>query len=315
MFTVTQKIETGFSKIILTDKKGKCSAEILPECGAILNAFTILNNDNTINIIEGYKNQDDFNENCESKGFRSAKLSPFVCRLKNGTYFFKKNEYKVNGFYLDKHALHGLIYRKIFSIVKTKKLKNSAWVLLRYKYRADDNGYPFPFNCDLKYTLKKNNRLIITTTISNKGKSKIPVSDGWHPYFTLGRCINDLAMQMYVSGKLVFDNELLPTGKTESFKQFEKPTPIGETVFDNCFIVKKGAKTALQLTNVENGITLKIKPHSAYPYLQIYTPPQRQSIAIENLSSAPDAFNNKMGLVVLDKNKSKKFITEYIVNV
>ena len=61
MFTVTQKMETGFSKIIHTDKKGKCSAEILPECGALLNAFTILNNDNTINIIEGYKNQDDFN--------------------------------------------------------------------------------------------------------------------------------------------------------------------------------------------------------------------------------------------------------------
>ncbi len=314
MFTVTQKIENGFSKIILKDKKGKCSAEILPECGAILNVFNIATHGKSLNIIEGYESMDDFIEHCESNGFRSAKLSPFVCRLKNGTYFFKKKEYKVSGFYIEKHALHGLIYRKSFSLVKIKKLKESAWVLLRYKYRADDKGYPFSYNCEIKYELKKNNRLNITTTIINKGKSKIPVSDGWHPYFTLGGNIDNLLMQMKVSGKLVFNNELLPTGKTEIFKQFEKPAPIGETIFDNCFKVKKGAKNVFQLTNTKNGVSLKIQPQSNYPFLQIYTPPHRKSIALENLSAAPDALNNKMGLTILGKNKSQKFITEYKVN-
>jgi galactose mutarotase-like enzyme len=43
---------------------------------------------------------------------------------------------------------------------------------------------------------------------------------------------------------------------------------------------------------------LTIEPDKEYPILQIYIPPHRNSIAIENLSGAPDNFNNKMGLVI-----------------
>ena len=78
--------------------------------------------------------------------------------------------------------------------------------------------------------------------------------------------------------------------------------------------LKKGAKNVFQLTNTKNGVSLKIQPQSNYPFLQIYTPPHRKSIALENLSAAPDALNNKMGLTILGKNKSQKFITEYKVN-
>jgi aldose 1-epimerase len=45
--------------------------------------------------------------------------------------------------------------------------------------------------------------------------------------------------------------------------------------------------------------------------LQIYTPPHRKSIAIENLSSAPDAFNNKIGLIELGAEESHAFQTRY----
>jgi aldose 1-epimerase len=45
--------------------------------------------------------------------------------------------------------------------------------------------------------------------------------------------------------------------------------------------------------------------------LQIYTPEDRKSIAIENLSSAPDAFNNGMGLLVLEPGETKMFTTTY----
>jgi aldose 1-epimerase len=45
--------------------------------------------------------------------------------------------------------------------------------------------------------------------------------------------------------------------------------------------------------------------------LQIYTPPHRKSIAIENLSSAPDAFNNKIGLIELGPEDSHAFQTRY----
>jgi len=59
------------------------------------------------------------------------------------------------------------------------------------------------------------------------------------------------------------------------------------------------------------GLELYIYPDRAYPYLQVYTPPHRKSIAIENLSSAPDAFNNKIGLIELGPEDSQAFQTRY----
>jgi aldose 1-epimerase len=54
-----------------------------------------------------------------------------------------------------------------------------------------------------------------------------------------------------------------------------------------------------------------VTPISNYPYLQLYTPPDRKSIAIENLSGAPDCFNNKMGLQTLQPQENILFETTY----
>jgi aldose 1-epimerase len=49
--------------------------------------------------------------------------------------------------------------------------------------------------------------------------------------------------------------------------------------------------------------------------LQIYTPATRDSIAVENLSGAPDCFNNGMGLLLLQPGHSQIFTVRYLVNV
>ena len=58
---------------------------------------------------------------------------------------------------------------------------------------------------------------------------------------------------------------------------------------------------------------LTIEPDKNYPILQIYIPPHRTSIAIENLSGAPDNFNNGMGLLLLQPGEEKTFSTCYSV--
>lgn len=43
------------------------------------------------------------------------------------------------------------------------------------------------------------------------------------------------------------------------------------------------------------------------PYLQIYTPSHRKNIAIEPMTCATDAFNNKYGLLELDAKETFKW--------
>ncbi len=66
-----------------------------------------------------------------------------------------------------------------------------------------------------------------------------------------------------------------------------------------------------ELFNPENRLKISFYPSNNYPYLQIYTPPHRQSIAIENLSAAPDSFNNQMGLTLLAAGDSQTFTVHY----
>jgi aldose 1-epimerase len=66
--------------------------------------------------------------------------------------------------------------------------------------------------------------------------------------------------------------------------------------------------------NKEKNIQVEIHTDESYPYLQIYTPPHRKSIAIENLSSAPDSFNNELGFKTLMPGESTIFTTAYKIS-
>jgi aldose 1-epimerase len=65
------------------------------------------------------------------------------------------------------------------------------------------------------------------------------------------------------------------------------------------------------LRNPRKKIEVEFHPEKSYPYLQIYIPPHRKSIAIENISGAPDAFNNGMGFTTLEPGGSVSFKTTY----
>jgi aldose 1-epimerase len=312
MFEATLKNDTDFNKVVLKDSTTNTTVEILPACGAMLHAFTVINNGSALNVIDGYSNEADFKTNLTGKGFKGSKLSPFVCRLKNGQYHFSGKEYTTNKFFLEKHAIHGLIYDAAFTVINKWAGEKSAGVTLSYQYTATDNGYPFKYTCAVTYELKKENALTITTTITNNDEGIIPMQDGWHPYFTFGGSINDLQFEFQSKAIVEFDSGLLPTGKLIPYEEFGSLKKIGDTQLDNCFTVNFAeCQPMCVLRDAAKKLQIEIHPDKTYPYLQIYTPPHRNSIAIENLSGAPDAFNNGMGVTVLQPGETVNFTTMY----
>jgi aldose 1-epimerase len=140
------------------------------------------------------------------------------------------------------------------------------------------------------------------------------VQDGWHPYFTLGKKIDALQLTMHSKEQVVFDSEIIPTGEMKSYREFFEGKKLGATFFDDCFLLDlSSAQPLCSLKDRENNIQVEIRPGNAYPYMQLYTPPHRNSIAIENLSAPPDSFNNGVNLIVLAPGESANFATSYIV--
>lgn len=313
MFVIKKIKQNGFDKILLADNASQTRAEIVPGCGAMLHAFTFRNGKNAVNIIDSYGSKKEFDENAEACGFKGLKLSPFPCRIPNAEYRFNNRRYRFNNFLLNGSAIHGFLYNQPFRLVEEQATENFACISLLHEYKGGDAGYPFPYNCTIDYRLQKDNTLGITTTVKNTGISALPIADGWHPYFTFGGKVDDLELQFQSREVMEFVN-LIPSGRILPYTAFASPARIGETALDNSFVLDFGKSQPMCiLYDPSTGWQLEIRPDESYPYLQIYIPPHRKSIAIENLSAPPDSFNNGIGLTTLAPGAGKSFSTQYTI--
>lgn len=303
--------------ITLKDSHTGCEAEIYA-FGGLLNTFRVLVNNQPVNIMNAFDSVADARKNI-TNGFKSAKLSPFVCRMHNGNYRFGDKKYRVNKHYLGEHAIHGLIYDAAYLVVSSGKTATDAGVRLEYTYEGIDAGYPFPFTITLDWKLENGlpsgNKLTVTTTVTHQNQWNIPFADGWHPYFTLGGKVDDWTLQFNSHIQLEYNADLLPTGNKLTDTRFEKGRRLKDIVLDNSFQFEASAGNKSKCVLSSDKLRLTVEPDASYPILQVYTPPDRKSIAIENLSGAPDNFNNGIFLLMLSPGKPRIFCTSYNIEV
>jgi aldose 1-epimerase len=314
-FSITKPAEKGLNLVRLIDEKSGTEVDILPSFGALLHAFRIMTPDSLFNVIDHYESLDQLKAQLD-RSYKSSKLSPFPCRLKNARYSHAGKSYEFKNKFPDGSAIHGLLFKKSFSVDEENAGDDSASIKLSYDYKMDDKAYPFNYRCEVIYTLFAEEILQVETTVLNRSGEAIPIADGWHPYFTLGGMVDEWLMQFSISSIIESDENLIPTGRLLDYEQFKVPMTIGHTFLDNCFLVQNEKNLpACEIFNPFNKLKVSFFPGADYPYLQIYTPPHRKSIAIENLSAAPDSFNNKMGLTILSPGNSQSFALQYKVSL
>ena len=295
-----------FELVRLIDTSNQTVIEIATK-GALLNCWQVMGHSTLLEIVEG----NDFSKgwvDFEAGGFKGGKMSPFSCRIENGQYTFEDKTYTIEKFYHEKHALHGIIYDALFSIELSETDDQGAYLHLKYQYEATDKGFPFAYTVLIKWHLHKNNLVSVETIITNLSDSTIPMMDGWHPYFKLDASVNDTFIQLKANGKIEYDEMLLPTGKILDENEFAISKKIGALHLDNCYTVDASANACV-LENEK--YQLIVQPLMNYPYLQLYTPADRKSIAIENLSGIPNCFNNKIGLQLMKPYQNLVLKTSY----
>jgi aldose 1-epimerase len=314
-FKIERCVENGFQLIRLRDLSNGTYVSIMPGAGGLLHEFVINVKGTLQNIIDNYTTPEEL-DGFLTLSYKGCKLSPFACRIRDGKWSFEDQSFQFKNKFRDGSAIHGLLFNKAFNISDEFVDETLASVNLRYHYKADDEGYPFEYVCEIRYVLQPGNVLQLETTITNLDDETIPITDGWHPYFNLGGKTDDYIMQFASASMLEFDATLIPTGNVLSEPSFQVPHRLGGREIDNCYIVS--AEPGLPCCIIYNplsGITVSFFASEGYPYLQIFTPKHRESVAIENLSGAPDSFNNRIGLIELMPRRSKTFNVWYRVDV
>ncbi|MFH1327614.1 MAG: aldose 1-epimerase [Candidatus Bathyarchaeota archaeon] len=308
MFKIEPKPFGFFTKINLVNPQTKEYVSIIPEFGANVNEMVLNKNGINHSILDGSKS---YSELIKNEWFKGAKLIPFPNRINNGQYSFDEKKYQLPiNFPLQNHAIHGLLYDKKFRVKERIVTEKQASVTLEHFYKGKIQGYPFRFNTSIKYSLTENKGFKCVTLIKNLDTTRIPIGDGWHPYFKTRGKVNNLSIRVPSTQKIEVNKRTIPTGNIISFKNYSSLSKIGKEELDTGFLLKKkGGIASTEVYDPKQDLKILLWQETGkmkYNYLQVFIPPSRKSIAIEPMTCNIDVFNNEKGLIVLAPKQSFK---------
>jgi aldose 1-epimerase len=245
------------------------------------------------NVLDGYQSPEALEA---GKWGKSALLFPFPNRLRDGQYSWLGHDYQFPLNHAASHnAIHGFIRQEAFEVVRVELTTESAELSCRFDYRGHHAWYPFPFQLEVTFNITNRNEF----NVKNRHTDAIPVGLGWHPYFRLADTADAHHLHLPPCTRVDVDDRMIPTGSRTPYTDFLKEKPLGKTVLDNCFHVEE-SHPLYHLTLHGRGQSVALAAsRNLFPYFQVFTPPQRESIALEPMSCNVNAFQNGDGLVTV----------------
>ncbi|OEK03010.1 hypothetical protein BFP97_16425 [Roseivirga sp. 4D4] len=236
----------------------------------------------------------------EGYHYQSSLLFPFPNRLASGSFEFEGKNYQfpLNDFGLP-NALHGMLHDRTFEV----KSLGDSHIELVHIYKGELPYYPFPCEINLRYELISGG-LSVKVTILNTGSSALPCVFGWHPYFNLPDDNELGSLHMHGVDLIEVDEHMIPTGKMTPYRTLEEGAEISELKLDNCFkFVKKEDRNYTHLIYPDKSL-LEVWQDDQHPYVQVFTPDDRRTIAIEPMTGNINALNTKEGLSLVEPQQS-----------
>jgi aldose 1-epimerase len=284
MFQISfiEHTDTCFNHYVVSNNTGT-KAAIYPILGASLQEFYVNDKPIVNNIIGTVEAPKLLNSSC------SAVLFPFANRINKGQYDYQGTSYQLDCNETARgHAMHGLVYRQAFDLLDSSMNEDVGIVRFVYRQGNQAAGFPFPFKIVLTYTLRKES-LSLEVAVENTGTQSFPFSLGWHPYF-YSTNLEESILLMKSQTQIQTDETMIPIGIQAN--DFPNPLPLNQEEFDTGFILET---SEVQYKTPDYQLKMNLEQYMSKPYVQLYIPKHRQSIAIEPMTAATDCYNNGWG--------------------
>ncbi|HNY29905.1 MAG TPA: hypothetical protein PKO15_03370 [Fibrobacteria bacterium] len=293
-----------FPVLELSDPDSGAFVSALPTRGGTVHRLGLVAPDGNVReVMMPMRTEREVERHRWSKG---AMLAPWPNRIREARYAFEGTTYQpVKNFKPQGgHAIHGTVCFETFRLLGRKATDPSFRLSLDSKGWT---GYPFPVRITFGYHLGHDG-LTLEFSLENRGKSRIPAGLGWHPYFRLGDSVKPCLLTVPDGKKLSMTERAVPDGRKAPLGRFAKPEAIGEDFLDACLeLAGKGKIQTSRLVDPSSGLALEVWQETGpgkFNYLQLFTHPLRHCLALEPMTCAPDAFNNGMGLAVLEPGET-----------
>lgn len=274
---------------------------VLPELGACLNKLVLQKNGTLFELTQCANSPDELAET--KRVFRGSFLFPFPNRIKDGKYYHNQQYHQLPiNFPDENNAIHGLLLNKTFQVVQEVCSEKEAILGLEYKSSGEE-GYPFPFRISIELVLSASKGFGCKTIVHNEGQFELLAALGWHPYFKLGASVDECHISFPAKSELTVDQQMIPTGAKSPDLHYQNFQSLKGLSLDTCFSLEPENMHLTRLFHPGLSTTLHVWQTGGargYNYLQLYIPADRQSIAIEPMTAAPDAFNNALGVFLME---------------
>jgi len=298
-FNIYTETRENINFLILKNNKTSEYVEIIPDLGGTVHKVCL-------DFGEGVKNilfSDIDSEIIKCKLHKGRILFPFNDLIPGGKYTFNNKEYQFDtSKRTDGNAKHGFIkFEKLKLINKEINSTNCSVKLCINITNGQFQGYPFDIFFSINYILYSN-QLKLEFEIENKGKITAPIALGWHPYFTFDNSLINVFLKCNSKYYYEIDKNWLPIGKILECKNtqfdFSNGSKIKDIDIDNAFFVPDDGKVYLNRDN--NSIEYYQDP-KVFKFIQFFIPPDHNSIAIEPITAAANAFNKEeLGLIKIN---------------
>ncbi|MGI8434263.1 MAG: aldose 1-epimerase family protein [Nocardioidaceae bacterium] len=235
---------------------------------------------------------------------RGQLLLPWPNRIEDGSYRFRGTEHQLSLSEAPKrNAIHGLTRWVNW------QLRQDSADQMRCSYLLHPQpGYPFCLDLSVDYLLSDSG-LQVSTSAQNLSGVPAPYACGAHPYLTVGRRVDRCVFTLPAATRSDVDQRGLPLAPrpvSGGEYDFRSPRPIGELSFDHPFgelVYVDGTATA-NLVDPETGRRASVAVDEAYRWLQVFSGDSlatgaREALAVEPMTSPPNAFRSGVDLVVL----------------
>ncbi len=288
-----------------------CELEILAGFGAGLNAWRLPCSGRTLDLLDGYRDAETFRK-IHADTNAGVCLSPFPGRTANAAWSWNGKSYRlVNNVSWAPHALHGFLNVVPWQM-KAFSLDGNAASLSLVRDFYGNPGFPFTYKITNVYSFA-GKYFSVRSIVENTGRETLPYAEGFHPYFSLGKKRGSLALSMPKCRRAILDSADIPTGRFEEEGRLDGKTPLGDTFINDYFAfdAERSERETVTLLDPECGNRIDIWQKTGkglFRGIQIYTPPESDSVALEPMTSEPDVLNHHRELIEIEAGRSVELL-------
>ena len=228
-------------------------------------------------------------------------LHPWANRLARWGYEAAGTTVDLRGLALpvDAHdqPIHGNLLGAPFDVERARDGRIVA--SLDYGAHPDKlRAFPFPHTVTVDARLHPTRGLNVVTHVTPTSNETVPVCFGWHPFLQLPDAPRtEWELRWPACEHIEVDDNIIPTGERRPLGASR--APLADRSFDDHYAL--GADRTFALSVGRHVVSLEFD--GAYPYAQLFAPPDRDLVAIEPMTATIDALGRGLTPLVAPGNR------------